>query len=130
MFAFPFENKVKAGSSSTNSDDEWEASWAPRARVAAVACGYRHTAVVDAEGRLFTCGDDRKIQLGLGDTRSQDYRDMRAVSATSGNNNVLGGDLVSNDTTGNGEMTPGVHTSTSTGGSREAQFDERGVLKM
>jgi alpha-tubulin suppressor-like RCC1 family protein len=33
----------------------------------AVACGWRHSMVVDTEGRLYTCGWSSYGQLGLGD---------------------------------------------------------------
>ena len=35
-------------------------------RVASVACGDGHTALVTLSGRLYTCGDNREGQLGLG----------------------------------------------------------------
>ena len=37
-----------------------------RERVASVACGDGHTALVTSSGRLYTCGDNREGQLGLG----------------------------------------------------------------
>jgi alpha-tubulin suppressor-like RCC1 family protein len=40
-----------------------------------VACGGDHTVIVTADGKSFAFGDDSKIQLGLGDTRSQDVPD-------------------------------------------------------
>ena len=42
-----------------------------------MGCGFRHTAVLDTAGRAYTFGDDRKIQLGLGDTRSISSEDRR-----------------------------------------------------
>lgn len=36
-----------------------------------VSVGGRHTVAMDNEGRTFSFGDDRRIQLGLGDTRTQ-----------------------------------------------------------
>lgn len=38
--------------------------------VARVRCGRSHTVVIGAEGQVLAWGDDSKIQLGLGDTRS------------------------------------------------------------
>jgi alpha-tubulin suppressor-like RCC1 family protein len=40
-----------------------------------VVCGGRHTVIVSKDGKSFSFGDDSKIQLGLGDTRSQDVPD-------------------------------------------------------
>lgn len=40
-------------------------------RIASVTVGGRHTIAMDASGRAFSFGDDRRIQLGLGDTRTQ-----------------------------------------------------------
>mmetsp|Transcript_151821 Transcript_151821/g.487186 ORF Transcript_151821/g.487186 Transcript_151821/m.487186 type:complete len:582 (+) Transcript_151821:118-1863(+) len=40
-------------------------------RIVEVAVGGRHTVVRDAAGNVFAFGDDRRIQLGLGDTRTQ-----------------------------------------------------------
>lgn len=42
------------------------ASWGEGRRVAAVACGWRHTAVVLADGSVWTCGYGADGQLGLG----------------------------------------------------------------
>eukprot|EP00929_Paragymnodinium_shiwhaense_P119367 TRINITY_DN91258_c0_g1_i1.p1 TRINITY_DN91258_c0_g1~~TRINITY_DN91258_c0_g1_i1.p1 ORF type:complete len:571 (-),score=123.14 TRINITY_DN91258_c0_g1_i1:68-1780(-) len=40
-------------------------------RMESVVVGGRHTVVQAKDGRLYAFGDDRRIQLGLGDTRSQ-----------------------------------------------------------
>lgn len=40
------------------------------AAVASVAVGGRHTMATDETGRVYAFGDDRRIQLGLGDTRT------------------------------------------------------------
>ena len=37
-----------------------------------VVCGGHHTVIVTNQGKALSFGDDSKIQLGLGDTRSQD----------------------------------------------------------
>lgn len=39
--------------------------------IASVVVGGRHTIATDESGRVFSFGDDRRIQLGLGDTRTQ-----------------------------------------------------------
>jgi len=39
--------------------------------IVSVTIGGRHTIARDAEGKTFAFGDDRRIQLGLGDTRTQ-----------------------------------------------------------
>ncbi|CAK0870083.1 unnamed protein product [Prorocentrum cordatum] len=38
--------------------------------IARVSCGKTHTVAIGAEGQVLSWGDDSKIQLGLGDTRS------------------------------------------------------------
>lgn len=38
--------------------------------IVGVSVGGRHTVAVDASGKAFSFGDDRRIQLGLGDTRT------------------------------------------------------------
>lgn len=38
-------------------------------------CGGSHTVIVCKDGKAYSFGDDSKIQLGLGDTRSQDMPD-------------------------------------------------------
>jgi alpha-tubulin suppressor-like RCC1 family protein len=40
-----------------------------------VVCGGSHTVLITPEGKSYSFGDDSKIQLGLGDTRSQDMPD-------------------------------------------------------
>ena len=40
-----------------------------------VACGGSHTMILTMSGKVFSFGDDSKIQLGLGDTRSYDTPD-------------------------------------------------------
>lgn len=42
---------------------------------AQVVCGGRHTVVINRSGKPISFGDDSRIQLGLGDTRSQDMPD-------------------------------------------------------
>jgi hypothetical protein len=44
-------------------------------KVSSVACGKSHTVFVTESGKAYSFGDDSKIQLGLGDTRSQDVPD-------------------------------------------------------
>lgn len=48
---------------------------AQREKAVSVACGGAHTVFVTETGKAFSFGDDSKIQLGLGDTRSQDVPD-------------------------------------------------------
>lgn len=47
------------------------------------ACGRSHTLVLTAEGMPLSWGDDSRIQLGLGDTRSN-FRDERPWSGSQG----------------------------------------------
>lgn len=49
--------------------------------IVSVAVGGRHTLASNAHGRTFTFGDDRRIQLGLGDTRSINVHDERNAYA-------------------------------------------------
>ena len=99
-------------------------------RVAHVACGFRHTAVLDRNGKVFTFGDDRKIQLGLGDTRSTDDRDMRTVS-TGGKPRDPSEQVTESDREGSaGKANEDFMKSTANSfreGSAEDKFDERGV---
>eukprot|EP00747_Dinoflagellata_sp_TGD_P186870 gnl/TRDRNA2_/TRDRNA2_44217_c0_seq2.p1 gnl/TRDRNA2_/TRDRNA2_44217_c0~~gnl/TRDRNA2_/TRDRNA2_44217_c0_seq2.p1 ORF type:complete len:553 (+),score=70.66 gnl/TRDRNA2_/TRDRNA2_44217_c0_seq2:47-1705(+) len=55
-----------------------------------VRCGRDHTVAISSEGSSWAWGDDSKIQLGLGDTRSN-YGDERPRSGSRGYHNWLGG---------------------------------------
>lgn len=48
-----------------------------------VAAGARHTIAMDSVGELFSFGDDTKIQLGLGDTRTGGYDERHAFGTYS-----------------------------------------------
>lgn len=65
--------------------------------IARVGCGKSHTVAVGAEGQTLAWGDDSKIQLGLGDTRSN-VGDERQRSGSRGFQNLL--------KTGEGMATP------------------------
>lgn len=54
-----------------------------------VAVGGRHTIAMNKEGRTFAFGDDRRIQLGLGDTRSTGTDDRHSMGVLNREN--LGG---------------------------------------
>lgn len=58
--------------------------------IAAVQCGRNHTVVINAEGQALAWGDDSKIQLGLGDTRSN-MGDERPWSGSRGYLNFMKG---------------------------------------
>ena len=47
----------------------------PNHKAVSVVCGGNHTVIITDEGKALSFGDDSKIQLGLGDTRSQDVPD-------------------------------------------------------
>lgn len=53
-------------------------------RIASVSVGGHHTVAMDEEGQIFSFGDDRRIQLGLGDTRTagSDERSSMGVLTT------------------------------------------------
>lgn len=56
--------------------------------IACVSCGKSHTVAVGAEGQVLAWGDDSKIQLGLGDTRSSGG-DERPFDGSRGYQNFL-----------------------------------------
>jgi len=56
--------------------------------IARVKCGRSHTVAVGAEGQTLAWGDDSKIQLGLGDTRSN-IGDERPWSGSRGYHNFV-----------------------------------------
>lgn len=58
--------------------------------IARVKCGRSHTVALGAEGQVLAWGDDSKIQLGLGDTRSN-IGDERPWSGSRGFQNYLRG---------------------------------------
>eukprot|EP00928_Gymnodinium_smaydae_P085031 TRINITY_DN6832_c1_g1_i1.p1 TRINITY_DN6832_c1_g1~~TRINITY_DN6832_c1_g1_i1.p1 ORF type:complete len:442 (-),score=107.52 TRINITY_DN6832_c1_g1_i1:130-1455(-) len=60
-----------------------------------VAVGGRHTVAVSEEGRVFAFGDDRRIQLGIGDTRSAGTDKRHAYGVI--NPDHLGGVKVNNE---------------------------------
>jgi len=47
----------------------------PNHKALSVVCGGKHTVIITDENKAVSFGDDSKIQLGLGDTRSQDVPD-------------------------------------------------------
>lgn len=57
--------------------------------IQSVAVGGRHTIAMDLDGKTFSFGDDRRIQLGLGDTRSAGTDDRHAIGVL--NREHLGG---------------------------------------
>lgn len=102
-------------------------------RVAHVACGFRHTAVLDRNGKVFTFGDDRKIQLGLGDTRSTDDRDMRTI--VTGNKPMdPRGEVTESKREGSAGVAADSYKNSQVNsyreGSAETKFDERGVMTI
>jgi len=58
-------------------------------RIASVAVGGTHTVATDEAGALFSFGDDRRIQLGLGDTRTGGQDERNSVGVLS--RDYLGG---------------------------------------
>jgi len=58
-------------------------------KIDTVAVGGRHSVAMDVDGRAYAFGDDRRIQLGLGDTRSQGVDDRHAYGVL--NRDHLGG---------------------------------------
>ena len=60
-----------------------------------VEVGGRHTIAQDAKGRCFSFGDDRRIQLGLGDTRTGGHDERHAYGVL--NQDGLGGKKVKGD---------------------------------
>lgn len=47
-------------------------------KIVSVSVGGKHTSAMDAAGKCFSFGDDTKIQLGLGDTRTGGYDERHA----------------------------------------------------
>mmetsp|Transcript_1143 Transcript_1143/g.2522 ORF Transcript_1143/g.2522 Transcript_1143/m.2522 type:complete len:571 (+) Transcript_1143:294-2006(+) len=58
-------------------------------RIVEVAVGGRHTVVRDVDGNAWSFGDDRRIQLGLGDTRSKGHDERNSYGVITQEN--LGG---------------------------------------
>ncbi|PFH34026.1 regulator of chromosome condensation (RCC1) repeat-containing protein [Besnoitia besnoiti] len=54
----------------SNADVDWGATKTSAPKIADVSCGLHHTLCLSKEGKVYAFGDDSKIQLGLGDTRS------------------------------------------------------------
>lgn len=59
------------------------------AQIVQVAVGGRHTIAQDSEGRCYSFGDDRRIQLGLGDTRTGGHDERHSYGVL--HSDALGG---------------------------------------
>ncbi|CBZ55011.1 conserved hypothetical protein [Neospora caninum Liverpool] len=62
----------------SNADSEWIGNARREPHIVDVSCGLHHTLCLSKDGKVYAFGDDSKIQLGLGDTRSN----QQGVSGT------------------------------------------------
>jgi len=91
--------------------------------IARVSCGRSHTVAMGAEGQVLAWGDDSKIQLGLGDTRSN-LGDERPWSGSRGYHRYLqtGEGMAPNSAIRGGPDSPSFGRAPSTSSKKYGEF--------